>query len=438
MKKIFGIFVIAIGLVQIANAQNGNLRKLLYELPDVIFKEIEPTVGFISAYELDIKQPLDHSQPSLGSFYQKVFLSHRGFEKPVVMKIGGYDWDTNWNQYLELPGLLDANQIIIEHRFFGDSKPDSINYQFLNFEQITADLHRINQLFKTIYQTKWVSTGRSKGGVTSLVYKYFYPDDIDVVVPFVAPLNLGLEDSRYQNFLDTIGTNECRSKIDLVQRRLLKNRNQVLPLLKYYSKGAKAEFMHFSIGQAFEYAVLDLPMYFWYGGFNCDKIPDDNSSIHDIVDYLISTSDILNLSDETLATYQPYFYQATTEMGGYKYGTEKLIQLVTEIQPNLNANLAFLPIEMRKEYDGTLMKKVDEWLRTEGNKIIYVYGGSDFWTAGAIPFSKRTDAVWIIMKGKNHLDARIEHMNQKNKQKLNSTLEKWLSLKIENTLPNKK
>ena len=101
----------------------------------------------------------------------------------------------------------------MEHRYFGESMPDSLNYNYLNLKQATADLHHIRQLFGQIYTGKWVSTGVSKGGATTIFYRYFYPEDVDASVPYVAPVNREQEDQRLYRFLDTIGTDQCREKI---------------------------------------------------------------------------------------------------------------------------------------------------------------------------------------------------------------------------------
>ena len=159
--------------------------------------------------------------------------------------------------------MLSANQIAVEHRFFGESLPDSMDYKYLNLKQATADLHHINQLFKKIYAGKWVSSGISKGGVTTIFYRYFYPDDVDVSVPYVAPLNKAREDKRIYTFLDTVGTDECREKIKSFQTRLLENRDEVLSFLKFYSMGADLEFNYLTFEQAFEYAVMEYSFSFW-------------------------------------------------------------------------------------------------------------------------------------------------------------------------------
>jgi hypothetical protein len=78
-----------------------------------------------------------------------------------------------------------------------------------------------------VYQGKWLSTGISKGGQTTIFYRYFYPEDVDVSVPYVAPLNLALEEQRIYTFLDTVGDASCRNALLEVQKDVLKARDQV-------------------------------------------------------------------------------------------------------------------------------------------------------------------------------------------------------------------
>ena len=128
------------------------LEQKLFELPDVIFKALDTPEGFEALYEIHIKQPLDHNNPSKGHFYQRAYLSHRGFDRPMVMATEGYA--RSRNRMYELTDLLQANQLDIEHRYFGTSMPDSLDYAYLNFEQMAADLHYINLLFKQLYKER--------------------------------------------------------------------------------------------------------------------------------------------------------------------------------------------------------------------------------------------------------------------------------------------
>ena len=262
-------------------AQGENINTLLYELPDVIFTQIESAEGYEASYELKIKQPLDHSDKSKGFFYQRAFLSHKGEDRPTVIVTQGYS--RSQNRIGELAELIEANQIDVEHRYFGESMPDSLDYTYLNLKQATADLHHIRQVFGKMYKGKWLSTGISKGGATTIFYRYFYPDDVDVSVPYVAPINREVEEQRLYTFLDTIGSDECRDKIKSFQLAVLSNREKILPLLKFYSLGAKVSYTYHTFEEAFEYTVLEYPFSFWQYGQDCAAIPDEDAAVQNIL-----------------------------------------------------------------------------------------------------------------------------------------------------------
>ena len=46
--------------------------------------------------------------------------------------------------------------------------------------------------------------GISKGGQTTIFHRYFYPADVDISVPYVAPLNLEYVDPRLDKFLNRV------------------------------------------------------------------------------------------------------------------------------------------------------------------------------------------------------------------------------------------
>ncbi len=146
------------------------------------FKKVSSPQDKYLKYDLLIKQPIDHQHPEKGFFYQRVQLTHKGFNKPTVMETEGY-WLWNGGTGNEIESILNANNLDVEYRYYGKSLPDSIDWQYLTLEQATADLHHINELFKIIYTNKFISTGISKGGETTIYYKYFYPDDVALSVP---------------------------------------------------------------------------------------------------------------------------------------------------------------------------------------------------------------------------------------------------------------
>ena len=375
------------------------------------------------------KQPIDHQNPEKGHFYQRVYLSHSGFDQPNVLITEGYHRPSN--RIYELTPLLDANQIEVEHRYFGSSVPQPLDYSFLTLEQATADLHRVRQLLGQIYQEDWVATGISKGGQTTIFYRYFYPDDVTVSIPYVAPLNLSLEDPRIYHFLDTVGNNTCRQAIYDLQVRLLKNREKVLPLLRWHAKGAGFTFDYLGFEAAFEYAVLEYPFSFWQMGHHCEAIPGKNADLETVVDHFLSVAGMDLFNDQSMQDYASHYYQAGTQMGYYGYETAPFKGLLKALPMEPNPSAVFMPNKQATTFEPTLVQNVAGWLEKNGNNFIYIYGGSDTWTATGVPPSDQTNSVWFMMPGKSHSTARIAYMSREERQLFIDTLEQWLQREIE-------
>lgn len=428
MKKILSILLL-FPYFLIAQIEKASIEKDLFLLPNLIFKEIPTATGYEASYELSIQQLLDHQDSSKGYFEQRVFLNHKGYERPTVIVTQGYANDRN--SIYGPTKLLKANQINVEHRFFGESIPDSMDYRYLNLEQATADLHYIKTLFKDIYQNHWVSTGISKGGQTTIMYRYFYPNDVRVSMPFVAPLNLELEDKRIYTFLDTVGTEECRKKIVDLQRRILREREAVLPLLRWYTYGAQLSFTELSFEQAFEYQVLEFPFSFWQWGGKCEEIPDSSATLEETLYYLIRISGIDFYSDESMAKYASHYYQAGSELGYYGYEIEAFKDLIQALPTDKNPTAIFSPIKEGIKYNNEAKVKANKWLQKEGNRFIYINGNKDTWSATAVRPTEGIDALWFFIKGVDHGKARIWNLDTEDKKLMIEKLEEWLEMEID-------
>ena len=429
MKSYIIGFIYCFLFSALSSAQSSKLDTLLFELPDVSFEKIEAPDGYKAAYVLKVKQPLDHFDHSKGYFHQKVYLSHLNFSAPAVIITQGYS--RNKNSVFELSQLLQANQIDVEHRYFGESLPKEMDYSYLNLKQVTADLHHIKNLLGSIYQGKWVSTGVSKGGSTTIFYRYFYPDDVDVSVPYVAPINNAFEDQRIYKFFDTIGTSKCRRKIKNFQKQVLKHRKQILPLLKFYNLGKNAKYTYLEEEEAFELAVLEYPFSFWQWGTSCEDIPPATTTIEEKTKHLIKVSDVTFFSDEIMEKYGSHYFQSAEEMGYYGYETDELKDLLKALPKGKNPHAAFTPNKMEVEFKGQdLLKDVNKWLKTMGDKFIYIYGGNDTWSATGVPESNLVDSKWFVMKGIHHGNARIKNFTETHKQRLIKTLNDWLELDL--------
>ncbi len=154
--------------------------------PKATIDSVKIADHFSGAFELRIQQPLDHGNLAAGTFEHHIYVSHSNYNNPTVLVTEGYNAR---HQTYELSKVLKANQVQVEYRFYGKSRPDSIPWKYLKNDAATEDYHAIVTKLKRIYKKKWLSTGISKGGETVMIYKTKYPDDIDIAVPYVAPLN---------------------------------------------------------------------------------------------------------------------------------------------------------------------------------------------------------------------------------------------------------
>lgn len=400
------------------------LERALFNLPNVSFTDVSKPGDPFLTYDLFIRQPLDHQHPEKGTFYQWVQLHHKGFSNPTVIETHGYEMNKGRN---EVEKILDANNIGVEYRFFGKSVPDSLNWEYLSIEQATADLHAIHQLLKEIYKGKWISTGISKGGQTTIFYKYFYPDDVELAVPYVAPMDDSLEDTRIYTFLDTIGTPECRKKIYDFQKFLLMHEKEAVEKLNWFSKGAGLKFNYTgSIGKSFEYTVLEYPFSFWQWGRSCDSIPA-GKSIDKCLDELLKVTDISFFSDKDMTTYAPHYYQSATQTGYYGYNIAPFRKYLKYFSTNPSA--IFPPKSATiKPSTGELNQKVLAWLKEKGNNILYIYGGIDTWSAARVLVSDQVNSKSFLIPGANHGSARIKNLPATMQQEFTQLIKDWTGL----------
>ena len=148
---ILGIIMIFISGV-IISQDTLELYNFLNQIPGVQVKKINHAPMFDAKYEISIPQYIDHDDPEKGTFRQRIYVSHKSSTKPVVFITEGYS--AGYGRYplanSELTTYLDANQIVADHRYFGESVPEPMDWQYLNVENAARDHHHIIELF-TVY-----------------------------------------------------------------------------------------------------------------------------------------------------------------------------------------------------------------------------------------------------------------------------------------------
>lgn len=262
LKLMLLLFILPL---QMLAAELGVAGKQLAALPGVSNVETLKSTHFPEKYVFFIKQQLDAKDASKGYFEQRVVLCHRGFDRPTVLVTEGYNANYALREgYIEeLSKLFDTNIITVEYRYFDKSMPEPCNWDYLTVENSLYDLHHVNQTLHAMYKGKWIATGISKGGQTTMFYRSYFPDDVDISVPYVAPLNKGVEDGRHEKFLQyQVSTKENRQKVLDFQLLLFKRKAALLPMFEKYCNDKKYVF-NAPLAEIFDYSVFEYAFAFW-------------------------------------------------------------------------------------------------------------------------------------------------------------------------------
>lgn len=190
MKRTIYLLLLSCVWVLTAFANPSELQKKLEGLKGISGIEKLESDHYAEKYLVRITQPVDHRDPAAGTFTQRVIVSHVGFDRPTILVTEGYGaaYALNPRYQEELSKLLDANMVFVEYRYFLESTPNPCNWDYLTAENSAYDLHNVNRTFKQLYAGKWVSTGISKGGQTTCLYRAWFPDDVDFSRPLRSPL----------------------------------------------------------------------------------------------------------------------------------------------------------------------------------------------------------------------------------------------------------
>ena len=222
--------------------------------------------AFKEYYRINARQPINHDNVQLGYFNQQVLLGIQDPKSVTVLLTEGYAIPNHFNDSkhkTELTTLLNANQIIIEHRYFGTSIPDSLNKKFLTYEQASNDDHLIKEKLALLFTGKWVSTGLSKSGDAALAYRFFYPKDVDATVVFGISITTQAEDPRFETFINEKRRTEDGKKINEAQIYLLKNKKKFLPIFQKVFEFEQQNFSNWDLETLYDYGVLDMEVTYW-------------------------------------------------------------------------------------------------------------------------------------------------------------------------------
>jgi hypothetical protein len=375
----------------------------LRALPGVTAVELPARWPGYRYFDMTIDQPVDHDDPCRQRFTQHMSLIHRGDAAPMVLVSTGYG-DYFKDFPYEPPALLAANQIVLEHRYFKPSRPVPADWDFLDIRQAAGDHHRVIAALRDLYPAPWLTTGGSKGGMTTLFHARFYPDDdIQGRVPYVAPINLGAPDDRYDAFLDTVGTAECRAAVQAVQVEMLARRRAALEeRAREQARSEHLDYDRVAIGPAVESAIAGIEWSFWqyHGVGACAQVPAVGASDDAMWAFLDAVSPASDLTDDRIAFFDAYTYQAVGQLG-YPGVTDAHLDagLFRYDGSDYDTWPRGAPVP---DFDPGAMRDIVDWIATDGDRILAVYGAWDPWTAGMIELGAATESFRFVAPEGTH------------------------------------
>ena len=319
--------------------------RTLVPIDDEIAAELKklPGVVDVARYELHsnddeyvifFEMPIDHNDPSQGTFIQRANLKYRGKDRPTVFCCTGYDLSFLFydeDPYFDMSETIfsemyECNFLEVEYRFYGTSTPQGFSYdnpeywQYLTNENASEDFHTIIESVKNFLPEKWVFEGCSKGGCLTVYQAGSHPEDADLFLAEAAMVKCSQNYPGLYEYCYTTAGNErfgedtaqeYRDMILKFQVECIRYQDEIVPLLEDFIQlqGSVID-SDLTSDILFECMVLD-QIYFWQ---YCDEYElDDLEYIIQYIDNADTEPEIKDLPyrllDTLIAGYGPWQYQ---------------------------------------------------------------------------------------------------------------------------------
>jgi hypothetical protein len=178
---------------------------------------------------------------------------------------------------------------------------------------------------------------------------------------------------------------------------------------------------------AYEYGVLEYPYAFWQYGTKPADIPAADAPVEKLVEHYNRVNTLYYYSDQGKKQFEPFLYQAFTEIGYYNYDITDFKQYLKTLKNP--SNLVICPDGAKIVYNPATMAFVYHFLQYEANHVAYIYGELDAWSATQMQLLGRTDAIKIVVADAHH-GARVGAFSPEQKELFYSNMDRWLGMKV--------
>lgn len=288
-------------------------------------------------------------------------------------------------------------------------------------------MHRIVSELRKIYTGKWISTGGSKDGITATLYSMYYPHDVDIAVPYVAPFCITQTDSRGYEFLRSVGKADKRARILNWQKEAFNRRNRLQPLLKQYADSLNMRFT-VPFEMIYDYCILDYDFGIWMRGISIDEIPQSYASDEQMFEHFIKYANP-DMFDRNNMPHQTYYVQSAKELGNYAYDLSLFEEYLSESTLTHDGYLKelYLPEgDWDFSYSDNTYRNVFSFLDETDCHLLFIYGETDSWTAFPYPETRNPNIRKYILPDGCHY-SKIREFDQTIQCEILSVIRSWLN-----------
>lgn len=392
---------------------------------------VSPITGYVYL-KLTVEQPIDHNDPNSPTFNQRVRLLMFDENAPIILQTRGYGMPNESNLALhDLSTMIGANQIEVEHRYFGASTPQSTSPQEMDWSTLTiaqaaADHHAIITKLKPLLTGNWIATGHSKGGMTATYLKRFYPDDLAGVVAYVAPLSLSMWDERFADYSVSVVDETCRLKFETYQRQALLRIDELATMMIAWAdeNQVTVDSHGYDVRDRIqaEIALSWITIGSYYEDMLCEFVPLETASTDEYFEFIYHSGGFEYMVDEGLMGWLPYHMQAALELGNFAAPLSHIEDLLSFDVKDFAINMVGTPLP---EFDPQVMQDIYDWAAQESSQMIMIYGEQDIFTGGAYPIvtDEARDLQLHIAPGLHSIG--LGNLSQEAQQQVSGALQRW-------------
>lgn len=374
----------------VGEAQSPDLLRWLCKPPRATATAI-PHATYRDAYFVwMLPQPLDHGRPQGPQFLQRVFVGVRDPKAPVVMVTEGYgaDFAAQPAHDHELAQRLGANLVVVEHRYFGKSMPDSLDYRWLDTRQAAADVHAVRTSLGQALTGPWLSTGTSKGGQAALAHRMLHPADVAATVVYGTAVKKSASISA-DELLRPLMESPCGKLLAALQLRLFQRKDSLLPRAAVFVGQSGLSLGDMPLETMLDYSLLELPYSFWQSGADCAQLPGAGADTDSLLRYLVRLVPPRFYGEGSRRRWQPAFHQFYHELGYYEYDIAPFRRYLGH---DAYPNAYFAPPMGDAPFDRRHLQGLRDFLETPAaHSAFFIYGQNDPWALQSVVVANRYD-----------------------------------------------